>query len=196
VGFKYFPYPSKRITLITHPNTLLKKFDGKYYFGSPILKDEAKKLYHYIQTKEPYFITPNVVFLGEIKRQFDFEKTPTMGFTEIDGKKEPDCLKDDTGIAIKTKKGIFVVTGCSHSGVCNIIAQAKDVFKIDKVFAVIGGFHLLKASDKRLSKTSDYLKETVKDTAYACHCTDLNAKLAISQRVRIEEVFVGKKISI
>lgn len=193
-GLKYFPTPSKKITLITHPYALLRKFYRKEYFGSPVLKDSADKFYNYIQTKEPYFITPNIVFLGEIKRQFDFEKTPAMGFTEIEGKKQQDYLRDDTGIAIRTKKGIFVIVGCSHSGVCNIINQAKKVFNVDGINSIIGGFHLLNASKDRLDKTSDFLKQEVKGVTYPCHCTDFNAKHIIAQQSKVEEVFVSKII--
>ena len=196
VGLKYFPYPSKKITLITHPYTLYKKFYGKEYIGSPVLKDEADKLYTYIRTNKPYFITPNVVFLGEIRRQLDFERSSTIGLTEIDGKKQPDKLVDDTGIAIKTKKGIFVITGCSHSGVCNIINQAKEIFETKKIYSVIGGFHLMKTDNNRLNKTAGFLKQEVKDVCYPCHCTDFNAKHAIAKQAKVEEVFVGKIISI
>ena len=196
VGLKYFPYPSKNITLISHPYTLYRKFDAKEYFGSPVLKDEADKLYTYIRTNKPYFITSDVVFLGEIRRQFDFEKSLPIGFTDINGKKQPDNLIDDTGIAIKTKRGVFVITGCSHSGVCNIIEQAKKVFKVDNVYSVIGGFHLLKSKDKRVENTAEYLKESVNGVCYPCHCTDLNAKIAIAKRNKIDEVFVSKVISV
>jgi 7,8-dihydropterin-6-yl-methyl-4-(beta-D-ribofuranosyl)aminobenzene 5'-phosphate synthase len=196
VGLKYFPYPSKKVTLITHPNTLYRKFDDKEYFGSPVLKDEADKLYSYIKTDKPYFITPNTVFLGEINRQFEFEKTTAIGFTEIESKKQPDYLNDDTGLAIKTDKGVFVITGCSHSGVCNIIAQARDIFKLVPVVGVIGGFHLLNANVDRLTKTANYFKGSVNGVTYPCHCTDLNAKIAIAGKNTIEEVFVGKTINV
>lgn len=195
-GLKYFPQPSKKVNLITHPRTLYQKFDDKENFGSPVLKDEANKLFDYVTTIEPYFISSNVVFLGEIKRQFDFEKSPPMDFIDNDGVKQPDNLIDDTGIAIKTKKGIFVVVGCSHSGVCNITAQAKRVFNVDKIYSIIGGFHLLKTKNNRLKKTAEFLKQEVRGIAYPCHCTDFNAKCTIATLSKVEEVFVSKTISL
>jgi len=196
VGLKYFPYPSKKITLVSHPNTLYRKYDDKEYFGSPVLKEEVEKLYTYVMTKTPYNITQNVIFLGEIKRQNDFEKNLPIGYTDIDTKKQPDNLLDDTGLAIKTERGIFVVTGCSHSGVCNIIAQAKSLFKDNSIYSIIGGFHLMKASDDRLKKTANYIKQEVKGVTYPCHCTDFTAKYAIASLSNVEEVFVGKVISL
>jgi 7,8-dihydropterin-6-yl-methyl-4-(beta-D-ribofuranosyl)aminobenzene 5'-phosphate synthase len=196
VGLKYFPYPSKKVTLISHSKTLYRKFDNKEYFGSPVLKDEADKLYTYIQTDKPYFITPNVVFLGEIKRQLQFESSTTIGFSEINGNKQPDKLVDDTGIAIKTIKGVFVITGCSHSGVCNIINQAKRVFNVNEIYSIIGGFHLLKASKSRVKKTAEFLQQEVNGVMYPCHCTDFTAKCAIAALSKVEEVFVGKTISL
>jgi len=195
VGLKYFPYPSKKIILISHPFALYPKFDDKAQFGSPVVKKETDRLYTYVQADKPYFITPNTAFLGEIKRQFDFEKSPPIGFTDINGEKQPDNLIDDTGIAIKTKNGVFVITGCSHSGICNIVAQAKSVFNVDKISSIIGGFHLLHTNYNRLEKKANFLKREVKGTVYPCHCTDFNAKRIIASLLKVEEVFVSKTIS-
>jgi len=196
VGLKYFPCPSKKIALISHPNTLYRKFDKEEYFGPPILKNEAEKLFNYTTATEPYFISSNIVFLGEIKRKFDFEKSAPIGYTNSNGGKQPDNLIDDTGLAIKTKSGVFVITGCSHSGVCNIIAQAKKVFNVDKIHSIIGGFHLLKTGGNRLKKTAEFLKQEVKEVSYPCHCTDLEAKLEIAKSIKIKEVFVGMTIKV
>lgn len=40
------------------------------------------------------------------------------------------------------KKGLVVLTGCSHPGVINIVKRAKQVSGIVKIFAVIGDLHI------------------------------------------------------
>ena len=56
----------------------------------------------------------------------------------------PDPLvKDDQAIVVNLRnKGLIILTGCGHAGVANTINYAKKITGLDKVYAVIGGFHL------------------------------------------------------
>ncbi len=80
-GLKFFPFASKKVQLISHPDCLLPKYiSDDYYIGSPLIKDIVCNKFRYIQSKKPYFITPNIVFLGEIKERYNFEKREPIGF--------------------------------------------------------------------------------------------------------------------
>ena len=65
----------------------------------------------------------------------------------------------------------LVMTGCSHSGVCNIIEYAKKVTSIDVVYAVMGGFHL-KTLDRQSLQTIEYFKKEKIQKVFPSHCTD------------------------
>jgi 7,8-dihydropterin-6-yl-methyl-4-(beta-D-ribofuranosyl)aminobenzene 5'-phosphate synthase len=39
-------------------------------------------------------------------------------------------------------KGLVVLTGCGHAGAINTIKQAQELTGVQKIHAVIGGFHL------------------------------------------------------
>ena len=56
----------------------------------------------------------------------------------------PDPLiNDDQAIVANVKeKGLVIVTGCGHAGIINTINYAKALTGINKIYAVIGGFHL------------------------------------------------------
>jgi 7,8-dihydropterin-6-yl-methyl-4-(beta-D-ribofuranosyl)aminobenzene 5'-phosphate synthase len=54
-------------------------------------------------------------------------------------------------------KGLVVLTSCSHRGVINAVRQAQKVSGIDKVHAVIGGFHIVPPLD------DDYMRRTVEE---------------------------------
>ena len=56
----------------------------------------------------------------------------------------PDPLiKDDQVIVANVKnKGLVILTGCAHAGVTNTMNYAKKITGLDKVYAVIEGFHL------------------------------------------------------
>ncbi len=155
--------------IICHPNcTVWRKSNRTGEFnGMPLSRDEFTKKFNVKFAKEPYFISKNVVFLGEIERIYDFEckKFPS---TLIDG--SVDTAIDDTGIAIKAKEGLIVVTGCGHSGICNTVEWAKKVTGENKIYAVIGGFHL-KNIDEQTIKTIEYLKNINVKNIVLGHCT-------------------------
>ncbi len=104
----------------------------------------------------------DIFFLGEIPRSNDFEK---VGF-------EGDKLIDDTAIAIKTSKGTVVITGCSHSGICNICEYAKKVTGQEELYAVIGGFHLFEDKKDVVNSTIEYFKTEKVEMLSPMHCVD------------------------
>jgi 7,8-dihydropterin-6-yl-methyl-4-(beta-D-ribofuranosyl)aminobenzene 5'-phosphate synthase len=195
-GIKEFPYSSKRISLITHPSCFIPKYGIKSYIGASISLDEAEKTYTYIPSVKPYFITPNIAFLGEIPTVCDFETRAQVGHIKMGDKKEPDYLLDDTAIAVRTSNGVVVITGCSHAGVCNIINQAKKTFQTETISSILGGFHLRNAKADRLEKTTIFFEKHVTGTVYAGHCTGFQAKYLLNTKVHVEEPFVGETIEI
>ncbi len=195
-GIKDFPNPSKRISLVTHLKCFIPKWKDSIYIGAAISTEEAERDYNYIPSVEPYFITPNIAFLGEIPQVHNFEPRKQVGDLKIGDKTEPDYLIDDTAMAVKTSGGLVVFTGCSHSGVCNIITQAKNVFKTEKILSILGGFHLRSASDERIEKTTAFFEKNVTGTIHAGHCTGFKAKYSLNTKVHVEEAFVGEIIEI
>ena len=51
-----------------------------------------------------------------------------------------DLVLDDTALVYRGSEGLFVITGYSHSGICNIIEYAKKVCGEAKV---LGGYRRL-----------------------------------------------------
>jgi 7,8-dihydropterin-6-yl-methyl-4-(beta-D-ribofuranosyl)aminobenzene 5'-phosphate synthase len=195
-GLKDFPHASKDVSLIGHPNALIPKYGTKSYIGASITIEEAEANYTYVPSIEPYFIASNIAFLGEIPQIHDFEPRVQIGNLKIGNKTEPDYLIDDTALAINTSEGVAVITGCSHSGICNIIDQAKKVFHTETVSTVLGGFHLRSADNDRLKKVTAFFADNVTGTVYAGHCTGFNAKYLLNAKVSVEEAFVGKVIEL
>ncbi|RNI12072.1 MBL fold metallo-hydrolase [Methanohalophilus sp. RSK] len=179
--------------LLCHPLALTPTiFENTTHIGN-IIKDEVLKKYFDLNLKtEPFWITENLVFLGEIPRQFEFETTEAIGEKQNpNGDVIPDKMYDDSALAWCSDEGIVIITGCSHSGICNIIEYAKKVCKNDTIIDIIGGFHLLSASEKRLRKTAEYLDQRNVNDIHPCHCTDLEAKIFLSRYCNVREVGVG-----
>ena len=182
----------KKPLLVAHPQTFLPKIYKDSTVIGNILSDSVLSEYFNLKlSREPVLLTENLIFLGEIKRTNNFEAKNPMGQILEDGIKKDDYLLDDSALVYKSAKGIVVITGCSHAGICNIIDQAKRVCKDNRVVSVIGGFHLQDPSSSYLQKTLTYLEELQPETVYASHCTDLKSKIALSKVVNVEEVGSG-----
>jgi 7,8-dihydropterin-6-yl-methyl-4-(beta-D-ribofuranosyl)aminobenzene 5'-phosphate synthase len=157
-------------TLICHPDCFIKRYrkrDGSY-IGLNASLNELQKRFNLILSKEPYHVSEDVIFLGEIPRNNKFESISTP--FRLKNKKD-DFVYDDSGLAIVSDLGLIVISGCAHSGICNTVEYAKEVSGIERVYAVIGGFHLKKENDITL-KTIEYFKKNKIDNVYPCHCVD------------------------
>jgi 7,8-dihydropterin-6-yl-methyl-4-(beta-D-ribofuranosyl)aminobenzene 5'-phosphate synthase len=166
-GLRYLP---KR-KLILHPGAFVKRYNEERFIGLPLSYEEAHARFDLIASTGPYKIDENITFLGEIPRETDFEAKSGPHVKE-DGSWDP--ILDDSALAIKTKKGLVVISGCAHSGICNTIEYAIKVSGMDKVYAVLGGFHL-KGEDEVTQKTVNYLKGKNIEKIAATHCTEFPA---------------------
>lgn len=155
--------------LVCHPGCFTKRYDksDSSYVGLSTNLEEAKRSFRLVLSKEPYEISKNVIFLGEIPRGNDFESKTTEFCTEG---KQDDFIIDDSALAVKSEKGLVVFAGCSHAGICNIMEYAKQVTGVSKVYAVVGGFHL-RALDEVALKTIEYLRKEKLCGLYPAHCT-------------------------
>jgi 7,8-dihydropterin-6-yl-methyl-4-(beta-D-ribofuranosyl)aminobenzene 5'-phosphate synthase len=88
---------------------------------------------------------------------------------------------DDQALTIKTKNGLVVVLGCAHRGMINTLYHARQLTGEDKIYAVMGGSHLIGASEERLWQTIAALHELGVQRLGLCHCTDLKAISLLAQ---------------
>ena len=178
--------------VIAHPFTFLNKMlNGIGEIGSAISEEKLSGHFKTKLSKEPLWLTDNIVFLGEIERKNDFEAKTPMGKIIKGGVEEDDYLFDDSALAYKSPQGLVIITGCSHSGICNIVEYAKKICNENRILDIIGGFHLLNPSPKQLHGNLDYIKNLNPAEVHACHCTDLNSRIALSKVVNLKEVGVG-----
>jgi 7,8-dihydropterin-6-yl-methyl-4-(beta-D-ribofuranosyl)aminobenzene 5'-phosphate synthase len=182
----------KKPILITHPATFTSRSTKKRKEIGPNMNNESLADYFEIRlSAAPVHITENLVYLGEIPRMDGFEGTKPLGNIIDDKGNSPDFILDDSALAYQSKDGLVIITGCSHSGICNIVEHAKKVMNETVVQDIIGGLHLLKPSKPQLLGTLDYLNKLKPKIIHACHCTDLNSKIALADVVKVGEVGTG-----
>lgn len=181
----------KKQTLVAHPGAFVpKKFDGAD-IGATFTTEQLKDKCQLKLSKEPLQLSKRITFLGEIPSLNDFEERRSFGIND-----DPiDLVMDDTALVYRGEEGLFIITGCSHSGICNIIEYAKQVCGESRVQGVIGGWHLFKV-DTQLEKTIDYLKENNISELYPCHCCSFKARAALHAQMPVKDVGVGKKITV
>lgn len=196
-GMKYLveEFDLSSVELIAHPLCLERKRYENEEIGAPFTADAFGNRCKLKTTNKPYKISENCIFLGEIPAKNNFENREVIGeYLEGDIWKD-DLSMDDSAIACRTKDGIFIITGCSHSGICNITEYAKEVWKTDKIAGILGGFHLCKPN-RQLEKTLDYLKEENIEILYPCHCVSFKVRAKMDQVLNIQEVGVGLEIEL
>lgn len=107
---------------------------------------------------------------------------PKMLIKTNDGKFVVDDFDEEIAVAIDTSKGLVIVTGCSHTGIVNIVNAIQERSH-KKVYAVIGGFHLLDATDKQIQDCIDRFKGLGIQHLGLSHCTGMKAKNMFLQQL-------------
>ncbi len=199
---------SKPIPLVVHPDAFLyprfleEKDGSKKRFPRTLVRNDFEQRNVKIhESKAPTPILDGAILVtGEVERTTAFEKGMPGALVERDGSLEPDPIKDDQSLVINLKgKGLVIITGCSHAGIVNTILYAKKLTGIEKVYAVLGGFHLSGAFfEKILEKTIDELKALSPAVVVPMHCTGRKAMELLSREFPASFVLnsVGSKITL
>jgi len=137
----------------------------------------------FVETKKSFFLAEDAILVtGEVPRKTDFEKGLPEHRTFVDGKWKPDPLiRDERGLVINTKKkGLVVISGCAHAGIINTVRYARQLTGTMKVYAVMGGFHLVgKGHGERIRRTVAELKLLSPKLVVPTHCTGWRGMYAI-----------------
>jgi len=183
-GLQYLADLKQNIDVYAHPDADEDKSYEGLDISMPVKFSQLNSNFKVTLSRKPLNITDKLVYLGEIERKW--QKTVPL---------EDDELEDDTAMVYKGEKGLFIITGCSHSGIINICEYSKKVTGINRISGVIGGFHMLD-NDSLNTEVRNYFRKQDIDVIYPCHCTDLKAKIALAQAVEIREVGVSMQLEI
>jgi 7,8-dihydropterin-6-yl-methyl-4-(beta-D-ribofuranosyl)aminobenzene 5'-phosphate synthase len=147
---------TNNIDIFTHPDAFLRRWeifpDGSRVKSPVLCEQELQQLggiihkntaVTYLPSKE----SPLLAITGEILRETSFERGFPYQYTEDPTNEKnliPDPLiRDDQALVVNiSDKGLVILTGCGHAGIINTINYAKKITGIDRIHAIIGGFHL------------------------------------------------------
>lgn len=182
------------LDVFAHPDAFLRRWeiypDGKRAKMPFLDETQLKKAGATIHkntgiTLLPNKYSPSLLITGQIPRETSFEKGFPFQYAENTHENDknnlvPDPLvKDDQAIVINVRnKGLIILTGCGHAGVINSINYAKKITEVDKIYAVIGGFHLPADGgiyEEAIDPTLKELQKANPEYIVPCHCTGWKA---------------------
>jgi len=158
--------------------------------------------------ESPTVIVGHAFTTGQIKRQTDEKILPNtfeqFGITdglgcdashytpaELAGKTVPDEHYHEHATVFNVKdRGLVVISSCSHRGVVNAVKQAKEVSGVDKLHALIGGFHLGPAPMDYTKHIVTEIAELKPDIVVPMHCSGENFVEAMRD-IAPDRLFVG-----
>jgi len=141
-------------------------------------KDAIESLggFRVIEVKEPTAVMKGGYFTGNIERVTDYEKVPSNLLVKRGDKFEPDQFRGEQALFFNVKgKGLVILVGCAHPGIVNIVKHVQKTAGVQKVHAVLGGFHLVGAKPELIQKTITDIKNIAPDYVAPCHCTGYEA---------------------
>ena len=190
-----------KMPLLLHPDAFLERKlvlpDGHELNLPPpdrrVLSHEGIEV---IEERGPSYLLGNLVLVtGQIHRATPFERGFPIHYARIADQWEQDPLiHDDQAVVVHVQgKGLVILTGCGHAGAINTIRHAQQLTGIQKVYAVIGGFHLTGALfEPIIPPTLAALKEISPAVIVPAHCTGWKATHALARE--LPEAFVPNSV--
>ena len=171
----------KRTPVVVHPDAFLERWrllsdgsrEGPYQQDRRSWEKAGAKI---VTLAEPYELAPGCLATGPVPRRTDFEKVSSSILYRRGTEFLSDPILDDQSIVINVKgKGLVVISGCAHAGIVNTVLYAREISGVDKVWAVLGGFHLQGAAEDVVERTIVELKRLGPQLIMPCHCTGFDA---------------------
>jgi len=129
--------------------------------------------------EEPFEIAPGIMTTGIIPMETDFEEVEAMFFKGEEGSELTDLIEDDKALILDTEKGTVVILGCAHRGIINTLNHVVKLTGKNKIYAIMGGLHLIYADKEKLNKISNCIRDFGIEKMIVGHCTGFSATNAL-----------------
>lgn len=141
-------------------------------------------------------IVPGVFIITRIGRQHPSPKGNKYLFRVDGNTSRPDDFAHELVLVIKESAGLVVFSGCSHSGILNVMDAVVEHFPQQPIKALFGGLHLIgyplfngmAGSQQEVEKLAQALLQYPLEKTYTGHCTGLKG-------YRVLKGIMGDKLS-
>ncbi len=142
---------------------------------------EALNMVKVVEVKKPTEVMPGGYFTGPVERVTEYEKFPPVLLVQKGDAIVVDEFPGEQAMAFNLKgKGLVVVSGCAHRGIVNTVKHVRKMTGMNKVHAIVGGFHLVNAPQSVIEKTVADIKAIDPEWLVPAHCTGFEATIAFA----------------
>ncbi len=170
--------------LFVHPDFWIRRriaIPGRDPYEMPSTSKPAllEAGFEIIEERQPSLVLDGALLItGEVERTTEFERGFPIhqAFRDGEWQSDPLILDDQAAVLNVRDKGLAVLTGCGHAGIVNIVRYAQKLTGVDRVYAVIGGFHLNgPLFEPIIPDTCEALAELAPEVIVPAHCTGWRA---------------------
>ncbi|MCK5672318.1 MAG: MBL fold metallo-hydrolase [Spirochaetales bacterium] len=179
-GFRALTGIAKKFELIVGDGFFNNKYgyrNNSYEFlGNNFKEDFLKenKISYRLVNKDITEILPGIYVITNFSRVHNDEVINPRFKLLKDGVYKDDPFNDEVLVAVDTPEGLVVLLGCSHPGMKNMLDAAGNL-PGKSIYAVLGGTHLIEASDNSMDISMDYLNNSEMKVIGISHCTGQKA---------------------
>jgi len=172
------------LPVIVHPEFWSRRriaLPGREPFELPSTSKSAllRAGFEIIEERQPSFLVDgSLLITGEVDRTTEFERGFPIHQAFREGEWQPDPLiLDDQALVVNVReRGLVVLTACGHAGLVNTLRYARKLTGVDRLYAVMGGFHLNgPLFEPIIPDTCAALAELAPTVIIPAHCTGWRA---------------------
>ena len=168
----------KGIPLYVGEEAFAERGQGQRVAHRPPKKEDVEGLgvVKIVEIKDPTPVVPGAYLTGRIEKVTGYEKVDPGRWVKIGDNLEPETFIGEQSVVLNLKgKGLVIFTGCAHVGVVNTVKHAQKISGVEKVHAIMGGFHLTGAKEELIQRTVADIKAISPDYIVPMHCTGFEA---------------------
>jgi len=143
---------------------------------------EALGVVRIIEVTTPTAMVPGAYLSGTIKRTTSYEQGMASALIRRGDNYIQDKFPGEQALLFNLRnKGLVVVTSCAHAGIVNTVRHAHKISGVQKLHAVLGGFHLIGASPALVARTVSDIQAMQPDWIVPMHCTGFEGAMAFAR---------------
>ncbi|MEM2900161.1 MAG: MBL fold metallo-hydrolase [Thermoplasmata archaeon] len=158
-----------------------KKEKGYVERGMKVSREFVNEKSILKEVKEGIKIAEGMNLITGIEQKCSFENIDGNFYIKKGEDYIKDEFKDEISLVLESEGKRYVIVGCAHRGIVNILLNAQE--KFGKVSGFVGGTHLANAKSNRLQNTIEALSKLRLERAYLSHCSGLRAVNILSSNL-------------
>ena len=137
-----------------------------------------------VEVKDPTPMIPGAYLPGKVEQVTDYEKVPPIFVAKKGNEYVQETFPGEQAVILHAKgKGLVVISSCAHRGIVNTVKHAQKMTGIEKVYLVMGGFHLTNAKPEVIKRTIADMKAINPQYIVPTHCTGFGAMTAFQREM-------------